>query len=336
MFDRRNLLKGALGVAGSFFLPKNLFAKRIDTSTIPRHDLFNIQGKTDWIAHQADMVLDWHSVLRKVLMVDSIPYGAIPIYDRSNHASVIWDDNHQSKGLNKPFSNIYYDSKFTKQNQKLSKDFKNSILIPTYHIPSTLSREKNDSHRQEFKDEKELSNRHEFYKHKLIQVYACKEEYILMNLLESAVKLNKMRRQNSTIRAKNRNKKNLVASLDRGFAMIERWDLVVRNVIMHPEMARSLVEDYKLGKNFMDVNTIKEKNDILFGHLWTADILTTIRCPKNVIYFTSERDCVGPMPIRQKLTIIPRIENGKIVLVDFEEIGAGILTSDSVAKLELI
>ena len=50
----------------------------------------------------------------------------------------------------------------------------------------------------------------------------------------------------------------------------------------------------------------------LFGHIWTADILISKKCPLNVVYVLADPEFVGVMPIRQDIQVIPADEPQKL------------------------
>ena len=90
-----------------------------------------------------------------------------------------------------------------------------------------------------------------------------------------------------------------------------------------------------------NVNYIKTQHEVLqtglFGHIWTADILISKKCPLNTVYVLADPEFVGVMPIRQDIQVIPADEPQKLRCgwVIFEEIGMSVVNSMSISKITI-
>ena len=126
-----------------------------------------------------------------------------------------------------------------------------------------------------------------------------------------------------------------ITSLNQAFAAIEEHDLTVAKIIMH---AQRYADVRNFGKNIFDEATTREVLvSGLFGHLWTADIHVSSRMPTNKVLLFSPADNVGAFPIRQDITVLPADDPKKLRLgwVIYEEIGIVILNDYAISLIEI-
>ena len=73
----------------------------------------------------------------------------------------------------------------------------------------------------------------------------------------------------------------------------------------------------------------------LFGHIWTADILISKKCPLDTVYVLADPEFVGVMPIRQDVQVIPadKPELLRVGWIVYEEIGLSVVNPLGVSKI---
>lgn len=122
-------------------------------------------------------------------------------------------------------------------------------------------------------------------------------------------------------------------ALNQAFASIEQHDLTVGKIVMH---ALRYADIRNFGKTHFDEATQKEVLTTgLFGHLFTADIHLSSKCPTTTVLLLAPAEFVGAFPIRQDITVLPADEPRTLRLgwVIYEEIGIVVLNSYAVAKV---
>ena len=124
-----------------------------------------------------------------------------------------------------------------------------------------------------------------------------------------------------------------VNALNNAFATIEQHDLTVGKIVCH---ALRYADIRNFGKTVYDEATQKEVLTTgLFGHLFTADIHISSKCPTDTVLLLAPAEYVGAMPIRQDITVLPADDPKKLRLgwVIYEEIGIVIINGYAVAKV---
>ena len=122
-------------------------------------------------------------------------------------------------------------------------------------------------------------------------------------------------------------------ALNQAFATIEQHDLTVGKIICH---ALRYADIRNFGKTVYDEATQKEVLTTgLFGHLFTADIHVSSKCPTDTVFLLAPAEYVGAFPIRQDITVLPADDPKKLRLgwVIYEEIGIVIINSYACAKV---
>jgi hypothetical protein len=122
-------------------------------------------------------------------------------------------------------------------------------------------------------------------------------------------------------------------ALNQAFATIEQHDLTVGKIVTH---ALRYADIRNFGKTVYDEATQKEVLTTgLFGHLFTADIHVSSRCPTDTVFLLAPAEYVGALPIRQDITVLPADDPKKIRIgwVIYEEIGITIINSYACAKV---
>jgi hypothetical protein len=124
-----------------------------------------------------------------------------------------------------------------------------------------------------------------------------------------------------------------VQALNQCFATIEQHDLTVGKIVTH---ALRYADIRNWGKTVYDEATQKEVLTTgLFGHIFTADIHVSSKCPTDTVYLLAPAEYVGAFPVRQDITVLPADDPKKLRLgwVIYEEVGIVIINSYAVAKV---
>ncbi len=119
-------------------------------------------------------------------------------------------------------------------------------------------------------------------------------------------------------------------------ALIEEHELVGAKIVCHPTRYKDI---RAWGKDFFDEATQRDViMSGLFGHVWTADIHVSTMVPKNTIYVLAPGEFVGAMPVRQDITVIPADEPKLLRLgwVIYEELGFGIINDYATASIRVV
>lgn len=124
-----------------------------------------------------------------------------------------------------------------------------------------------------------------------------------------------------------------IDALNAAFYTIEQHDLTVGKIVMH---AARYADMRNLGKTVYDEATQKEiLSSGLFGHLYTANIHVSSKCPSNTVYLLAPAEYVGAFPIRQDISVLPANDPQKLRVgwVIYEDVGVVIINSYAVAKI---
>lgn len=124
------------------------------------------------------------------------------------------------------------------------------------------------------------------------------------------------------------------ALLRNAFSEIEKNDLVVTKIVMN---AAKFADIRAWDSNDVDPVTQHEVLQTgLFGHLWTADILVSKKCPVDTVFVLADPDFVGVMPIRQDIQVIPADDprNLRLGWVVYEEIGVAVVNNMAVTMIK--
>jgi len=122
-------------------------------------------------------------------------------------------------------------------------------------------------------------------------------------------------------------------ALNQAFATVESHDLTVGKIVCH---ALRYADIRNFVKTVYDEATQKEVLTTgLFGHLFTADIHVSSKCPTDTVLLLAPAEYVGAFPIRQDITVLPADDPKKLRLgwVVYEEIGIVVINDYAVAKV---
>ena len=119
-------------------------------------------------------------------------------------------------------------------------------------------------------------------------------------------------------------------------ALIEEHELVGAKIVCHPYRYKDI---RAWGKDFYDEATQRDViMSGLFGHVWTSDIHVSTMVPKNTVYVLAPGEFVGAMPIRQDITVLPADDPKmrRLGWVIYEELGMCVINDYATAQIKLV
>lgn len=252
------------------------------------------------MANPIRVSLDYQGVGRKLLVVDPLPQGALPVYDKDVDAKAFVI----SKRGQVPDQVIEGDR----------------IQVPTFEIVSYPQVRFSQVKERRFNVIDRAQQRAK------ADIMAVEDAEIFALLETAATAVN-----TSTVSTGGLQR----AALTKAFQEVEKHDLVVTKIVMN---ASAFADIRAWGQNEFDPVTQHEVLQTgLFGHIWTADILISKKVPQNVVYVLADPEFVGVMPIRQDIQVIPadKPEELRLGWVIYEELGLAVVNSLAIAKITI-
>lgn len=245
--------------------------------------------------------LDYQGVGRKLLVVDPLPQGALPVYDKDVDAKAFVI----SKRGRVPDQIIEGDR----------------IQVPTFEVVSYPQVRFSQVKERRFNVIDRAQQRAKS------DIMAVEDAEIFALIDAAAADVNPV-----TLEATGKLTRE---ALTQAFKEVEKHDLVVTKIVMN---AQAFADIRSWGQAEFDPVTQHEVLQTgLFGHLWTADILISKKVPLNTVYVLADPEFVGVMPIRQDIQVIPadKPEDLRLGWVIYEEIGLAVVNGMAVAKIDL-
>ena len=122
-------------------------------------------------------------------------------------------------------------------------------------------------------------------------------------------------------------------NINLALTLIEEHELIGAKIVLHPQRYKDI---RAWGKDFFDEATQRDiLMTGLYGHIYSADIHVSTMVPKNAVFVLAPPQFVGAMPVRQDITVLPADDPRKLRLgwVVFEEVGFAVINDYSVAKI---
>ena len=242
--------------------------------------------------------LEYQAVGRKLLMIDELPQGAYARYERDVR-SVAWVISRRGA----------VPDMITEGEE---------ILVPTFEIATnpTIRLSEIKARRFYIVDRAQIKAKEAIQKTEDLNIFNA--------IVNSVTAANTVVSTGGAL---------TVNALNNAFATIEQHDLTVGKIVCH---ALRYADIRNFGKTVYDEATQKEVLTTgLFGHLFTADIHISSKCPTDTVLLLAPAEYVGAMPIRQDITVLPADDPKKLRLgwVIYEEIGIVIINGYAVAKV---
>src|ERR1700722_7387323 len=250
--------------------------------------------------------LDYHGIARRALVVDPLPQGALPTYDRDiDVAAVVISSNGTG-----PESRVFGDR----------------VVVPEFEVFSNPTVRIAEVKRRRFNviDRAVQKARQEIMAQEDANVFAALDaastvENTAMDIADQGL----LKRDLAEIKVQ-----------------IDRWDLVTTKFFMNINEFNDILKwasggGQGVGGGEIDPVTQREILQTgLYANIWGADILVSKIVPPGTEYGGSDPEFVGVMPIRQDIEVLPADEPKQLKLgwVVNEIIGIGIVNPRGVAK----
>ena len=241
--------------------------------------------------------LMYQAVGRKLLMVDELPQGALPRYERD----VAVKSYVLPKRGTVPTAIVEAEE----------------LFIPTIEIASNPTIKLN-----------EITQRR-FYIVDRAQVRAKdslqrQEDVEIFKVINAAVSSDHSISVTGTLQPEN---------INLALTLIEEHELIGAKIVLHPQRYKDI---RTWGKEFFDEATQRDiLMTGLYGHLYSADIHVSTMVPKNAVYVMAPAGFVGAMPVRQDITVLPSDDTKKLRIgwVIYEEVGFGVINDYAISRI---
>ncbi len=255
--------------------------------------------------------LDYSGVGRKALVVDPLPQGALPVYDRDiDVAAVVISSNGTA-----PESRVFGDR----------------VTIPEFEIVSNPTVRIHEVKRRRFNviDRAQQKARQEIQAQEDANVFAA------LDFAGDSTKggENQLQTLDDTVTTDELAKSGLL-SLKR---QVDRWDLVTSKYFMNINEFTDILNWESAGAaGHSQVDPVTQRELLqtgLYGHIFGADIIVSKIVPAKQVFACADPEFVGVMPIRQDIEVLPADEPKQLKLgwVVNEIIGIGIVSPRGVS-----
>lgn len=268
--------------------------------------------------------LDYMGIGRKVFVVDPLPQGALPVYDRDiDVAAFVVSSNGAA-----PESRIFGDRVTVPEFEIVSN--------PTVRIAEVKRRRFNVIDRAQQKARQEIQ---------------AQEDANIFATLDYASDKTKGGENTYVTGTAN----GYLASADGHLhkahlaqlkTQVDRWDLVTTKFLMNIVQFNDLLMWSAFAGNTSNAGTLSEIDMVtqreilqtgLYAHLWGADILVSKLVPAGEIFAVADPEFVGVFPVRQDIEVLPADEPKQLKLgwVVNEIVGCGVINPRGVAACKL-
>jgi hypothetical protein len=249
--------------------------------------------------------LDYHGIARRALVVDPLPQGAMPTYDRDiDVAAVVISSNGTG-----PESRVFGDR----------------VVVPEFEIYANPTVRIAEVKRRRFNviDRAVQKARQEIMAQEDANVFAALDAASSVeNTLTDIADAGLLKRDLVEIKQQ-----------------IDRWDLVTTKYFMNINEFTDILKwgsggGQGTGGGEFDPVTMREVLQTgLYAHIWGTDIMVSKIVPPGTIYGCADPEFVGVMPIRQDIEVLPADEPKQLKLgwVVSEIIGIAIVNPRGVA-----
>jgi hypothetical protein len=249
--------------------------------------------------------LDYQGLARRALVVDPLPQGALPIYDRDIDVSAVVISSNGSG----PESRVFGDR----------------VTVPTFELFSNPTVRISEVRRRRFNviDRAVQKARQEIMAQEDANIFAALDsaggvENIIQDIADGGM----LKRDLVEIKVQ-----------------IDRWDLVTTKFFMNISEYTDILNWASgggQGPTGGEIDPVTQREILqtgLYAHIWGADLMVSKIVPPGTVYGASDPEFVGVMPVRQEIEVYPADEPKQLKLgwVISEEIGIGIVNPRGVA-----
>lgn len=246
---------------------------------------------------------DYVSIGRKAFMVDELPDGALPIYD---------------KDINTPAYIV------AEQGDSIQQVVTGErIIVPLFELASNPTIPFTQVKERRFDIVKRI-------KQKAQDELFRKEDNYLFNLM-AVTAANNTDNAQITVSEANFGMDDMADI----FAKVEKWGLRVDKIFMNPQRFKVF---RTMGRDYMDAEIQSSMLKTGFmGTLWGAEIFMSMEVPADTIIVCGEPDYFGVIPVRMDLTVIPADlpASRQYGWSIFENIGAAQTNTYSIASIKI-
>ena len=242
--------------------------------------------------------LDYQGIARRLLVVDPLPQGVDPKYERDIDVAATVISSNGTGGESRVFGD--------------------RVVVPTFELYSNPTVRISEVRRRRFNviDRAVQKARQELMAQEDANIFAAIDaaatvENVAQDITDSGL----LKRDLVEIKVQ-----------------IDRWDLVTTKYFMNINEFTDILNwasgGGTVGGGEIDPVTQREILQTgLYAHIWGADIMVSKIVPPGTVYGAADPEFVGVMPIRQDIEVIPADEPKQLKLgwVVSEEIGIGIV-----------
>lgn len=250
--------------------------------------------------------LDYQGIARRALVVDPLPQGALPVYDRDIDVTAVVVS---SNGTG-PESRVFGDR----------------VTVPEFEIFSNPTVRIAEVKRRRF-------NVIDRAVQKARQEIMAQEDANIFAAIDAAGSV-----ENTTqdIADQGMLKRDLIELK----VQIDRWDNVTTKYFMNINEYTDILNWASgggQGANGGEIDPVTQREILqtgLYAHIWGADIMVSKIVPPGTVYACADPEFVGVMPVRQDIEVLPADEPKQLKLgwVVSEIVGIGLVNPRGVAK----
>ena len=250
--------------------------------------------------------LDYQGIARRALVVDPLPQGALPVYDRDiDVAAVVISSNGTG-----PESRVFGDR----------------VTVPEFEVYSNPTVRIAEVKRRRF-------NVIDRAVQKARQEIMAQEDANVFAALDAAAQVENT---SQDIADGGMLKRDLVELK----VQVDRWDLVTTKFFMNINEFTDILNWASgggAGPTGGEVDPVTQREILqtgLYAHIWGADIMVSKIVPAGTVYACADPEFVGVMPVRQDIEVLPADEPKQLKLgwVVSEIIGLGIVNPRGVSR----
>jgi hypothetical protein len=244
--------------------------------------------------------LDYQGIARRTLVVDPLPQGALPVYDRDIDVAAVVVSSNGSP----PESRV----------------FAERVTVPEFEVVSNPTVRIHEVRRRRFNviDRAVQKARQEIMAQEDANVFAALDaaasvENVLQDIADAGLQ-----------------KRDLVELK----VQVDRWDLVTTKFFMNINEFTDILNWGSGGGQAAgiggEVDPVTQREILqtgLYAKIWGADIMVSKIVPPGTVYACADPEFVGVMPIRQDIEVLPADEPRRLMLgwIISEIIGIGIV-----------
>jgi hypothetical protein len=250
--------------------------------------------------------LDYMGIFRRALVVDPLPQGALPVYDRDIDVTAMVISSNGSGAESRVMGD--------------------RVVVPEFEIYSNPLVRMAEVRRRRFNviDRAVQKSRQEIMAQEDANGFAALDA---ASSVENTVQ---------DIADGGLLKRDLVELK----AQVDRWDLVTTKFFMNINEFTDILNWASgggQGSGGGEIDPVTQREILqtgLYAHIWGADIMVSKMVPPGTVYSVADPEFVGVMPIRQDIEVIPADEPKRLSLgwVVSEIIGIGIINARGCAK----